>query len=114
MQVSIENKEGLKRLVTVTVPAEDVKKAYEKSFRDVAKKARIDGFRKGHIPAKILEAQFGSQIISEAYDDLINATLFKALEENKVEFVGRPEIDLAKASFDKSKELTYNATVESH
>ena len=112
MQVSIENKEGLKRLVTVTVPAEDVKKAYEKSFRDVAKKARIDGFRKGHIPAKILEAQFGSQIISEAYDDLINATLFKALEENKVEFVGRPEIDLAKASFDKSKELTYNATVE--
>ena len=43
MQVSIENKEGLKRLVSVTVPAEEFKKAYTQELRKVAKTARIDG-----------------------------------------------------------------------
>ena len=75
MQVSTEKKEGVQHLLTVTVPAEDVKKAYDASFRKYAKNARIDGFRKGHIPTKVLEQQFGGQIYSDAYDSLVNETL---------------------------------------
>ena len=59
MQVSTEKKEGVQTLLTVTVPAADVQKAYDASFRKYAKNAKIDGFRKGHIPAKVLEQQFG-------------------------------------------------------
>ncbi len=112
MQVSIENKEGVKRLVTVTVPAADVKASYDKSLKNVSKKARIDGFRKGHIPTKILEEHFGYQIITDAVDALINDTLFKALEENGVKSVGRPSIDFGDKGFKKDEDFTYKATVE--
>ena len=81
MQVSTEKKEGVQTLLTVTVPAADVQKAYDASFRKYAKNAKIDGFRKGHIPAKVLEQQCGGQIYSDAYDSLINSTLPQAVTE---------------------------------
>lgn len=112
MQVSTEKKEGVQHLLTVTVPAEDVKKAYDASFRKYAKNARIDGFRKGHIPTKVLEQQFGGQIYSDAYDSLVNATLGQAIKESKLEVVGYPKIEVKKATFKNDEEFVYEATVE--
>lgn len=112
MQVSTEKKEGVQHLLTVTVPAEDVKKAYDASFRKYAKNARIDGFRKGHIPAKVLEQQFGGQIYSDAYDSLVNETLGNAIKESKLEVIGYPKIDVKKATFKNDEEFVYEATVE--
>jgi len=112
MQVSTEKKEGLKHLLTVTVPSEDVKKAYDKSFRKYAKNARIDGFRKGHIPTKVLEQQFGAQMYSDAYDALVNETIGKAIEESKLDVVGYPQIEVKKADFKDGSEFVYEATVE--
>lgn len=112
MQVSTEKKEGVQHLLTVTVPAEDVKKAYDASFRKYAKNARIDGFRKGHIPTKVLEQQFGGQIYSDAYDSLVNETLGQAIKESKLEVVGYPKIEVKKATFKNDEEFVYEATVE--
>ncbi len=112
MQVSTEKKEGVQHLLTVTVPAEDVKKAYDASFRKYAKNARIDGFRKGHIPTKVLEQQFGGQIYSDAYDSLVNQTLGQAIKESKLEVVGYPKIEVKKATFKNDEEFVYEATVE--
>ena len=112
MQVSTEKKEGVQHLLTVTVPAEDVKKAYDASFRKYAKNAKIDGFRKGHIPAKVLEQQFGGQIYSDAYDFLVNATLGQAIKESKLDVVGYPKIEVKKATFKNDEEFVYEATVE--
>lgn len=112
MQVSTEKKEGVQHLLTVTVPAEDVKKAYDASFRKYAKNARIDGFRKGHIPTKVLEQQFGGQIYSDAYDSLVSETIGQAIKESKLEVVGYPKIEVKKATFKNDEEFVYEATVE--
>lgn len=112
MQVSTETKEGLKRAVTVTIPAEDVKKAYDNSFKNTAKRARIDGFRKGHIPANIIETQFGGQILMDAYDQLINQTVDKALEEAGVHSVGRPSINIDNSAFKKDADFVYVINAE--
>lgn len=112
MQVSTETKEGLNRAVTVTIPADEVKKAYDSCFKKTAKRARIDGFRKGHIPSNIVEAQFGSQILLDAYDQLINESVDKALEEAGVQSVGRPSINIDKAAFKKDAELQYVINAE--
>ncbi|MGN0893714.1 MAG: trigger factor family protein, partial [Succinivibrio sp.] len=112
MQVSTEKKEGVQHLITVTVPAADVKKAYEVSFRKYAKNAKIDGFRKGHIPAKVLEQQFGGQIFSDAYDSLVNSTIGKAIEESKLDIVGYPKVEVKTATFKDSEDFVYEATVE--
>lgn len=112
MQVSTEKKEGVQSVLTVTVPAADVKKAYEQSFRKCAKNAKVDGFRKGHIPTKILEQNFGSTIWSDAYDSLVGSTLVKAIEESKLEVVGYPAVDVKQANFKADEDFIYEATVE--
>lgn len=112
MQASIENLEGLKRLITVTVPAEDVKKAYANCLRKTAKNARIDGFRKGHVPTKVLENYYGSNMLGETYDVLVRETLPKAVEESQAKIVGTPEVSFEKSSFDKDGEFVYTASFE--
>ena len=112
MQVSTETKEGLNRVITVTVPAEDVKKAYAASFKKVAKNAKLDGFRKGHIPSDILESTFAHNIWTDAYDQLINDTIDKAIDESKLHVVGRPNVSISKASFKKDEDLVYTVAVE--
>ena len=113
MQASIENLEGLKRLITVTVPAEDVKKAYAASLRNVAKSARIDGFRKGHIPTKVLEMHFGPRIVSDAYDYVINKTLPEAFKSCNVNPASTPEIKFGEGvNGNMDADLTYEAHFE--
>lgn len=112
MQASIENLEGLKRLITVTVPAEDVKKAYTTCLRKTAKNARIDGFRKGHVPTKVLETYYGANMLGETYDTLVRETLPKALGETAAKVAGTPEVSFEKSSFDKDGEFVYTASFE--
>lgn len=112
MQVSTETKEGLNRVLTVTVPAEEVSKAYAKSFKKVASRARLDGFRKGHIPTKILEQNFGGDIFMDCYNNLIQQTIDKAIEESKLHIVGRPNVDIKGAAFKKDEDFVYTAAVE--
>ncbi len=112
MQVSTETKEGLNRVLTVTVPAEEVSKAYAKSFKKVAGRARLDGFRKGHIPTKILEQNFGGDIFMDCYNNLIQQTIDKAIEESQLHVVGRPNVDIQGAAFKKDEDFVYTAAVE--
>ncbi len=113
MQVSTEKKDGLKHEITVTVPQEDVKKANDKSVRKFAKNARIDGFRKGHIPTSIVIQRFGPDIIQDAVEEIVNTTLGKAIEESGLDVVGRPVISLGEEkTFDYNKDFSYKATVE--
>ena len=107
MQVSSEKKEGIKHLLTVTVPADDVKKAYQVSFVKYAKNAKIDGFRKGHSPTNVLEQQFGSQIFADAYDALVGQTIGKAIKEAKLDVVGYPKIEVKSANFKKDEDFVY-------
>ncbi len=113
MQASLENLEGLKRRITVTVPADDMKKAYAASLRNVAKNARIDGFRKGHVPTKVLEMHFGPKIYSDALDKVVQQSLPQAFEQCQVEPAGVPSIALDdKANLDGSSEVIYTAEFE--
>ncbi|MGN0908200.1 MAG: trigger factor, partial [Succinivibrio sp.] len=113
MQVSTEKKEGLKHLLTVTISKEEFAKAYAESFKKVSKKARIDGFRKGHIPANLLELHFGNDITYGAVDDIIDQTLFNAVKEAgfSEKMAGRPSVDIKEAP-SKDKGFTYTITIE--
>ncbi|WP_318256333.1 trigger factor family protein, partial [Rodentibacter caecimuris] len=62
MSLTIETTQGLERRVAITVPAETVAKAVREEFKKAAKNVRVDGFRKGKVPAHILEQRFGASI----------------------------------------------------
>ena len=58
MQVSVETTEGLGRRLSITIKSEDITKAVNKELINTAKKVRIDGFRKGKVPLKIVEQRY--------------------------------------------------------
>lgn len=95
--------------LTVKVPVATIQNRVEAKIRQVAKTARIDGFRKGKVPVSHIRAQYGAGIQQEVINDTIRDTVFDALNEKKIRAVGVPNIDDVKLENDF---LVYQATVE--
>ncbi len=77
---NIEKLEHSSVKLTVTVGKDDVRAAYEAIVKDYSKNVRIDGFRKGKVPATILERKFGSQLKLDAMGRVMDEAVEKALE----------------------------------
>ncbi len=94
-----------------SVSAEEFEKAVEKAYRKNVGKINIQGFRKGKAPRQIIERFYGAEIF---YEDAINIVLpdayDKAIEENDIQPVAQPEIDL-KGEISKESGVTFTAQV---
>ncbi len=110
MQSSIQVVEALKREMTITVPVEEVKAAYEKRLAEVAKKANINGFRPGKAPTKVIEQRFGKGVLDEIAGQLIQANFAKAVQEDKVKVVGQPTV--TEMDVKKDQPLEFKTTFE--
>jgi trigger factor len=110
MQVNLENKQGLKRHLEITLPADIFLTKHKAVLERTAKKAKIDGFRKGKVPVKIVAERFAEAIFEETVDDLINKSLYEAFTQEKVFPVDRPTIKSVQAK--EGEPLTYVAEFE--
>lgn len=110
MQVSVEKTSGLERRITIGVPAEQVDSEVVKRLRDAAKKVRIDGFRVGKVPLKIVKQRFGESVRQEVLGEVINRTYFEALQKEDINPAGMPSIDTTKNA--EGEDLEYIATIE--
>lgn len=95
--------------LTVKVPVEKIQNKVDGRIRQVAKTAKIDGFRKGKVPMSHIRAQYGAGIQQEVINDVIRDTVFEAIKSEDVRAVGMPNIDDVKLEDDF---LVYQATVE--
>jgi len=98
MQVSVESGEGLERRLLVDLPKERVETEVEKKLTELAKNIRLDGFRPGKVPVRVVRQRFGDQVRQEVYGDLIQATFYEAAEQSSVAPVGDPSIELRDAA----------------
>ncbi len=110
MQVSIETLEGLERRMTVQIPSERVSEAVEKKLKDLSKTVRIDGFRPGKVPLKVVQQKFGGHVRQEVIGDVIESTYQEALIQEKVRPAGMPSID--SVSSEEKQDMSYTATFE--
>ncbi len=94
MQVSVETLEGLKRRMTVELPVERVNEIVDNKLRSMARDVRLDGFRPGKVPLKVIRQRFGGHARQEAYGELIQESYYKALQEKELHAVGDPAIDI--------------------
>ena len=79
----------------IAISNEELDAARERAFRELVKNARIRGFRPGKVPRKIFEAQYGTAVIEErAMDAVVPTAYSKALEENALEPLERPQMEL--------------------
>ena len=85
--------ENCKVEVKVSAEAEEWKAAQEKALKKLAQSVRIDGFRKGKVPAKLVKARIGDQAIwEEAFNELLSTSYAKIITDNNIEPVAQPEV----------------------
>jgi trigger factor len=99
-----------KREIELEIPAENVTKATEKAARDIARVARIPGFRPGKAPVTLIRRRFAEDIQGEVLQSLVPEYLEKALDEQKLIPVTRPEVD--KVEFKEGEPLKFRAVFE--
>ncbi|HEY0704891.1 MAG TPA: trigger factor [Candidatus Acidoferrales bacterium] len=99
-----------KREIELEIPAENVTKATEKVARDLARVARIPGFRPGKAPVTLIRRRFAEDIQGEVLQSLVPEFLEKALDEKKMVPVTRPEVD--KVEFKEGEPLKFRAVFE--
>ena len=110
MKTTAERIEKNKIVLEMEIPQNEVAKALDKAYHRLAQKVNIPGFRKGKAPRKILEMRLGKEVLlDEAFDMIAPSAYSKALDEQKIEPVGRPEIEVVNLKEDQP--LVFKATV---
>ena len=110
MQVSVESVGALGRRLKVAVPAEQIEQAFADRIRRLSQKVKLPGFRPGKVPAKVVEAHYGGQVMHEVAGDVIQETFKQALMEHGLKPVGGPQI--AHNALVRGQELEYTAEFE--
>ena len=110
MEVSIENTGGLTRCMTVQVPAEKVDQEVKSRLQSMCQTVRLDGFRPGKVPLKVIEQKYGNQVRMEVIDQVVNATLQEALTQESIRTAGVPTVDAG--DYVPGEPLEYKATFE--
>src|SRR5687767_8840040 len=110
MDVQLEETGKFGRKVSVTIPAPEVDKAFDAVYKDIAKNARVPGFRPGKAPRSMLEKHYGSQVHTEVRERLIGDSLYRALQDKKVSPIGAPHLHLGKLA--PGGDFSYSAEFE--
>jgi len=93
MQVSVEKTSELSRKMTVKIPEDAVQAKVEERLKTIARDVKIDGFRAGKVPQKVVKKMYGGRAREEVTGDMIQANYFKALQDNDLRPAGYPQIE---------------------
>ena len=110
MQVSVETTSGLERRLIVGVPAERIDSAVNSKLQKAAKTVRLDGFRPGKVPMKVMRQRFGESVRMEVLGEVMNESFYEAIQQQDLKPAGQPAIE--PKSMDAGRDLEYVATFE--
>jgi trigger factor len=110
MQVKIEDKSSVKKVLSFEIPKEKVAKELDKAYNELKKKADIKGFRKGKIPRKVLEKRFSKDVHADVAPRLIQDSFVEAIQEHNLDIVGGPRLDPPELNPDTA--YAFDITVE--
>ncbi|QFI36595.1 trigger factor [Moritella marina ATCC 15381] len=110
MQVSVETTQGLERRLTITVPAATVSKEIDNRLRGLAKTQRIDGFRPGKVPAKVIKKRFGAAVAEEVAGEIMQRNFYEAIVAEKLNLAGAPTLE--PAAVKEGEDFSFTATLE--
>lgn len=111
MQVSVETISGLERRMTVEIPKEKIDQEVRSRLKSLAHRAKIDGFRPGKVPMKVIEKRYGDQVQQEVLGDVIQSSFYEAISQEKLVPAGQPRIE-PKVSPSDAGAMEFTATFE--
>lgn len=110
MQVSVENLSPIERRLTVGVPAERIESEVESRLQKAAKTVRIDGFRPGKVPMKVVKQRYSAGIREEVVGEVVRQSFYEAVTQEKLNPVGSPNIEPKQTN--AGQDFEYTATFE--
>ncbi len=111
-KVTIEEVGPCKKKLSIEVPQETIKKMLDEQFKDLRKDAVLPGFRRGRAPMRLVEKRFGSDIRNQVKLKILANASQKAIDDNKIDMLGDPDIDYEKVELPDSGPMTFSFEVE--
>jgi len=93
LDISVQDSERWRRHMSVTVPAAVVREEEQKAALQLASRAKLKGFRKGHVPAHVIESRFGGELRQETLDKLISEAYRHALAHEQLRPITEGEVE---------------------
>lgn len=110
MQVSVEAIGDLERRLTVQVPAEQIEQEVDSRLRSLVRTARVDGFRPGKVPFKVLQLKYEGRVREEVVNAVIQSSYKDALTQQNLRVAGEPRIEPTQLT--PGQDLKYTALIE--
>ena len=106
MQSAVETLSPTRVRLTVEVPFDELKPELDSAYKKIGAQVRVQGFRPGKVPPRILDQRVGRGVVlEEAVQEALPRLYSEAVTEAGVAPVGRPEVDVTK--LDDGNELTF-------
>ena len=115
LEIKLEEPSSIQRRLIVSVPPEAFEATYQTHLKDVQKKAKLKGFRQGHVPLPMVQKMYGADLNQRVLQDLVDQSYSQALKEKGLRPVSRPTIEASEKDgrlLKENKELNYVATFE--
>ncbi len=110
MKVETEDLEKSQKELTISISPEEFAKFLDQAAAEISKDLKVEGFRPGKVPRNLVEKQVGPEkVFEEAVKIAVPDTLIKALEQEKIEAIGQPEVTPQKIAV--GNEFVYKAKV---
>jgi trigger factor len=111
VKTAVEELSPTRVRLSVEVPFEELKPSLDKAYREVAKQARIPGFRPGKVPPRVIDMRIGrGAVLTEAVNDALPDLYSKAVQEAEVFVLGNPDVEVTK--LEDGDEFAFTAEVE--
>ena len=116
MKSTVETLEPTKVRLTVEIPVEELKSEMDKAYKSIANQVSIPGFRKGHVPARIIDQRFGrAAVIEQVVNEVLPGQYSAAVSENELRPMSQPEVEVTEipsTSGELTGQLVFTAQVD--
>jgi len=110
MQVSLETTSGLERKLTVSVEAKNIDDAALVKMKELARTQRMNGFRPGKIPLRVIKKRFGEHVRQDVISEVMQRSFYEAVVQEKLQPAGAPKIE--PLSMKEGSDLEFVATFD--
>ncbi len=109
--ISVETVSALERRLNASIPQQSIRGVVSARLKNIARNAKIAGFRPGKVPAKVIEQHYGAKVHQEALEEALQRSFQEVALSNNLRVAGSPQFDI-KSDDPNAEEVQYSATFE--
>ncbi|MGC0403342.1 trigger factor [Streptomyces sp. SAI-126] len=111
MKSAVETLNPTRVRLSIEVPFEELKDSLDAAYKKINQQVTVKGFRKGKIPARVIDQRFGrGAVLEEAVNDALPKFYTEAVNEAEIDVLGQPEVDITELK--DGETLNFTAEVD--